>query len=82
MEDLKIILAEIEKLGGHLKAIPEVKPQESEKALRFEEVVAMVEMILERSLDRNMKLYQFQYQYKLAVKRAEEMSKQAEKWQK
>ena len=76
LEDLKSIIAEIEKLGMRLKTMySPVEVIEQKKTMKFEEVVTHVEMIMERSIDREMKLYQFVYQFKLAVKRAEEMTK-------
>jgi hypothetical protein len=79
-EDLKMIIAEMEKLKGKLGAIASpVVEMEKKGSLKFEEVITYVEMILERSIDRNMKLYQFTYQYKLAVKRAEEFQKTLER---
>lgn len=80
LADLKSIIAEIEKLGMRLKTIPSPVAQvEAKGAMKFEEVITYVEMILERSIDRNMKLYQFVYQYKLAVKRADEYAKMKDK---
>jgi hypothetical protein len=80
LPDLKAIIAEIEKLGMRLKTMPSpVQVIEQKGAMKFEEVITYVEMILERSIDREMKLYQFTYQYKLAVKRAEEFAKLKDK---
>lgn len=76
IEDLTAIITEINKLGHRLKVIqsPVAVVQEKE-SMKFEEVIGYVELILERSIDREMKLYQFAYQYRIAVKRAEEMGK-------
>ena len=74
LKDLEPILNEIKRLHGKYKelASPE-KVIENKGKMSFEQVITMVEMILERSINREMKLYQFVYQYDLAIKRAKAM---------
>ena len=76
LQDLKVIISEMERLKGKYKELltPEKKVQEGGK-LSFEQVITYVEMVLERAIDREMKLYQFKFQYDLSVKRAKEFEK-------
>lgn len=75
-EDLKIIIMEIDRLKHKITEFshPEKKVKDAKK-LFFEEVITYVETLMERNIDREMKLYQFKFQYDLAVKRAAEMEK-------
>lgn len=79
-EDLKYIIREIDHARAKLKETTAAGDtvHRAEKT-SFEEVIANVEMILERPIDREMKLYQFEKQYRLAVKRAEEFEKMKNK---
>lgn len=72
-DDIKLIIKEIERLKSKLEEAgsPMDKVQASSK-LSFEQVIAHTEVMLDRSLDRNMKLYQFKKQYDLAIARARE----------
>jgi hypothetical protein len=76
IEDLKVIVNEIDRLKGKIKEMgtPEQMTQGRGK-VSFEEVIIYVEAILDRGMDRNMKLYQFKFQYDLAIKRAKELEK-------
>ena len=73
-EDLKLIIREIERLKDKIREMGSPEDQPKGK-LSFEEVITYVEMVLERSIDREMKLYQFKYQYDLAIKRSREWEK-------
>jgi hypothetical protein len=88
LSDLDFILQEIKRLGGKMKELYAVlaQPVQQARKISFEEIIAATEMILERPIDRSMKLYQFKYQYDLAMKRAREMDRQhkqatAKQWQ-
>lgn len=70
MEDLKMITADMKKLGIKLREIVTDQPKRSGEGMLFEDVIAHVEAILERSIPRDMKLYQFSKQYELALQRA------------
>lgn len=75
-EDLKAIIKEIERLKSKLAEVPAAEMVVSKnKKLSFEQVIANTEVILDRSLDRNMKLFQFKKQYDLAIARAKEYEK-------
>lgn len=82
-DDLELIKGEIEKLTGRYKSLvpaSQIVEEKGKGSLKFEEIITYTEMILERSIDRNMKLYQFEYQYKLAVRKAEELQKMNQKY--
>lgn len=75
-DGLKAIIREIERLKGKMKEMGMAgEAVQSGQKRSFEEVITYVEAVLERSLDRDMKLYQFKHQYDLAVRRAMEYEK-------
>ena len=75
-DDLKLIIKEIERLKSKLAeaGTAQDRVQGSEK-MSFESVVANTEMMLERSLPRDMRLWEFKKQYDLAIARARELEK-------
>jgi hypothetical protein len=75
LADLKVIISEIDRLKGKLKELGSPTKIQGKGTISFEQIITYVEMILDRSIDREMKLYQFKYQYDLAVKRAAEYAK-------
>ena len=64
-EDLIKILNEADRLAKRYKAMfQQEKPDDEEdKGASLEEVILGVEMILDRTIDRTMKIYQFKYYY-------------------
>lgn len=76
LDDLKLILNEIGRLQGKLKEMgtPEKVIEEKGK-MSFEEIVTYVELMLEKPIDRTLKLYQFKSQYDAAIRRARAMEK-------
>jgi len=84
LDDLKSIIAEMEKLGIRLKTISTpVDVMERKDSMKFEAVINYVELILEMPIPRAMKLYQFKEKYNAAIARAQEMAKlKDKKWQK
>ena len=84
LEDLKSIIAEMEKLGVRLKTISTpVEVMERKDSMKFEAVINYVELILEMPIPRTMKLYQFKEKYNAAISRSQEMAKlKDKKWQK
>ena len=77
--DLREITKEIERLARKIKALSAQKPREKKEPVSLEKIITNTEAILDRGIDRNMKLYQFKEQYDLAVKRAREYQKMMDK---
>lgn len=74
--DLDVIIKEIKRLGGKLRELDSlIKDDPGGRRHSFEEIITTVEAILERNIDRSMRLYQFKYQFDLSVKRAKELEK-------
>ena len=75
-QDLKAIIKEIERLKSKLaEASTPVQRVTGHSKMSFEQVIANTEMILDRTLPRDMKLFEFKKQYDLAVLRAKEYEK-------
>jgi hypothetical protein len=66
--DLSIIVEEQDRLLAKLRNLPQRTRTEG---ISFEELIAYTEALLDhKSIDRGIKLYQFKYQFDLAVARA------------
>lgn len=75
MEDLKLIIKQMEKLTVQYKEYSIPKPTGGGPGMSFSEIVANVEMMLERTIPRDMRFYEFKRQFDLAVARAREIEK-------
>ncbi len=74
-EDLKVILSEIDRMRSKMSEYTQAGTARTGAAVAFEDVITYVEVVLERSLPRDMLLFQFKHQYDLAVLRARELEK-------
>ena len=75
-EDLKLIIGEIKRLKEKLTDFNNI-PQKviKNQKVSFEEVITYTENVLERTIDRRMKLFQFKREYDLAVKKAKQQER-------
>lgn len=74
LSDLKILAADIKRMEGKLREINSSQKGASEKQ-DFEMIISGVELILDRSLNRSLTLFEFNHQYKLAMKKAKASEK-------
>ena len=74
LEDREYLIAEMKRLQDKYKEL--VKSERSE-GVSFAQIIVSTEILLEMSIDRNIKLYEFEYY----MKAANEKLKQIEKWQ-
>ena len=79
IKDLGKIEKEIKRYAGLLSAIDGVKKKSDDKEIRFAESIAAVESILSYTIDREISIYQFKFQYDLALKKIREITKKASK---
>jgi hypothetical protein len=68
-EDLLIIQSEIKRLTKRYKLMYKEKPMQEGSTL--EELIIGVEMLLDRTIDRELKLYQFKTYHEMALKQAD-----------
>lgn len=74
--DLELIINEIKRLNIKAKDMfYEEEKKEKRETLSLEKLITNTEAVLERSIDRTTKLFQFKHQYDLAVQRAKEFEK-------
>lgn len=79
IKDLVSIEKEIKRYDGLLSAIEGGKKKSDNKEIRFAESIAAVESILGYTIDRNISVYQFKFQYDLALKKIREVTNKANK---
>lgn len=81
--DLKLITEMINNLAARLKELDRLGGANANQnigdGIGFEQVIVYCETILERHIPRDLKLYEFGYIYKSAVKRARELQRSASK---
>lgn len=74
ISDLGRIEKEIKRYDGLLSDVSSAKKKTDEKEVKFAESIAAVESVLEYAIDRNISVYQFKFQYDLALKKIREIT--------
>lgn len=73
LDDLDRIEKEIKRYSGLLSSI-DIKKKTDDKEIKFAESIAAVESVLGYTIDRNISVYQFKFQYDLALKKIREIT--------
>ena len=79
LKDLGKIEKEIKRYSGLLSSI-DVKKKTDDKEIKFAESIAAVESVLGYTIDRNISVYQFKFQYDLALKRIREITNKTNRY--